>query len=103
MNSLMFPVEEMSVVTEFKPSPPKNGYVAGTSSMSFAEYVYRVEDEQFDVKNHLSNFRATSADPERLFSFARLFKNYLQNRLSPANHCRNAFLSKNRYFFDLEV
>ena len=80
-----------------------HGYFAGTSSMSFAENVYLVEDEQFDIKNHLSNLRPTSADPERLFSSARLSKIYLQNRSSTANHSRNVLLSKNRYFFDREV
>ena len=37
-------------------------------------------------------------DTERMFSFARLNRNFLQNRLSTASHSRNVFLNRKKLF-----
>ena len=54
-------------------------------------------DNGFDIMAAMTNFKPASVDPERLFSYGRISKNYLQNRLSLANHDRNVFLSKNQH------
>ena len=98
-------IRELAIHRQTSTQPPSSdhGYVTTTKAMSFAEYVNRIEDNQFDIKEHLINFRPTSSDTERMFSLGRLSKNYLQTRLSPENHSRNLFLAKNKQFFNLEV
>ena len=43
----------------------------------------------------LKNLKPSSVDAERLFSYGRIAKNYLQSRMSPEIHNRNVFLNKN--------
>ena len=52
-------------------------------------------DEAFDLVQALDAFRPASIDPERLFSYGRVAKNYLQNRMSPYNQDRNVFINRN--------
>ena len=54
------------------------------------------QDNGFDIMAAMTNFKPASVDPKRLFSYVRISKNYLQIRLSPDNHDRNVFLSKNQ-------
>ena len=42
-------------------------------------------DEAFDLVQALDAFRPASIDPERVFFYGRVAKNYLQNRLSSYN------------------
>ena len=73
---------------EYNPFAPK----------TFSPFVAAKVVEQFDVKVMSTNFRPTSADTDRVYSLARISKNFLQNRLSTANHNRNVFLKKNISF-----
>ena len=61
----------------------------------------RMQAEKFDVVKNLKNFKPTSCDPERLFSFARISKNHLQNSMKPETHSRNVFLNKNKRFLKI--
>ena len=47
------------------------------------------------VTDVLKNLKPSSVDAERLFSYGRIAKNYLQSRMSPEIHNRNVFLNKN--------
>ena len=64
------------------------------------EFLEEVQDDEFDVRSHMKNFRPSSSDAERLFSLCRLNRNYLQNCMSVHHHRRNVFLNKNYAFFD---
>ena len=70
-------------------------------SISFEDFENEEYEADFNIQQFMKNFRPASADAERLFSFCRLSKTYLQNRLSVEWHCRNVFLNKNKAFFDL--
>ena len=85
MHRLNATVQAPSSDHEYNPSAP----------ITFSSFVAAKVVEQFDVKVMMTNFRPTSADTERVFSLARISKNFLQNRLSTANHNRNVFLKKN--------
>ena len=63
-------------------------------------FLERVQDDEFDVRSHMKNFRPSSSDAERLFSLCLVNKNYLQTRMSVHHHQRNVFLNKNYAFFD---
>ena len=78
--------------------PSEDHVYVGSEILSFQDFNSRVEKDVFDIMEFLKNFRPASVDPERLFSFCRLSKNFLQNRLSPENHSRNVFLNKNKHF-----
>ena len=78
--------------------PSEDHVYVGSEILSFQDFNSRVEKDVFDIMEFLENFRPASVDPERLFSFCRLSKNFLQNRLSPENHSRNVFLNKNKHF-----
>ena len=49
---------------------------------------------EFDIIDALDGFIPANVDAERLFSWGRLSKNYLQCQMSPDNHSRNVFLNK---------
>ena len=49
---------------------------------------------EFDIIDALDGFIPVNVDAERLFSWGRLSKNYLQCQMSPDNHSRNVFLNK---------
>ena len=51
------------------------------SVISFHDFEARTEMDDFEILEWLENFRSTSVDTERMFSFARLRRNFLQNRL----------------------
>ena len=65
--------------------------------LNFTILKNKVNGYLFHVYRMIINdyFRPTSCDVERMFSTGRLFKSYLQGRLSPDNHHRKVFLSKN--------
>ena len=71
--------------------PSEDHVYVGSEILSFQDFNSRVEKDVFDIMEFLENFRPASVDPERLFSFCCLSKNFLQNRLSPENHSRNVF------------
>ena len=69
-------------------------YTAGSSStmslMAFKKNKkVNTKTGGFTVSAVMRNLRPSTADPERLFSFGRLSKNYLQTRLTPEHHDRN--------------
>ena len=77
-------------------------YTAGSSStmslMAFKKNKkVNTKTGGFTVSAVMRNLRPSTADPERLFSFGRLSKNYLQTRLTPEHHDRNVFLNKNSH------
>ena len=47
-----------------------------------------------DNLDALDGFVSSNVDAERLFSWGRLSKNYLQGQMSPASHSRNVFLNE---------
>ena len=49
---------------------------------------------EFDIIDALDGFIPANVDAERLFSWGRLSKNYLQCQMSADNHSRNVFLNK---------
>ena len=55
-------------------------------------------DNDFDLFVALENFVPAAVDSERLFSWGRISKNYLRNRMSPENLSRNVFINKNKSF-----
>ena len=57
-----------------------------------------VTADNFCLFTAIDSFVPGSVDPERLFSWGRLSKNWLQAQLSPENHSRNVFLNKNTRF-----
>ena len=65
------------------------------------EFLLTQEANDFDVRLYMKNFIPTSCDTERLFSLCRIFKNFLQCRMSIEHFARNVFLAKNNSFFDL--
>ena len=66
--------------------------------ISFSEFVKRSRpNNKVDIISFFENFKPASVDPERLFSYGRLTKNYLQNRLTTENHSRNVFINKNMH------
>ena len=87
---------ETSVLSNQQPS--EDHVYVGSEILSFQDFNSRVEKDAFDFMEFLENFRPASVDPERLFSFCRSSKNFLQNRLSPENQSRNVFLNKNKQF-----
>ena len=48
-------------------------------------------DEAFNLVQAIDAFRPASIDPERLFSYGRVAKKFLQNRMSPYNQDRIVF------------
>ena len=70
--------------------PSEDHVYVGSEILSFQDV--------FDIMEFLENLRPASVDPEKLFSFGRLSKNFFQNRLSPENPSRNVFLNKNKHF-----
>ena len=69
--------------------------------ISFKDFVKRSKpDDQIDLVSIVDGFKPCSDDPERLFSYGRLSKTYLQNRLTPENHSRNVFINKNASLLD---
>ena len=66
--------------------PSEDHVYVGSEILSFQDFNSRVEKDVFDIMEFLENFRPASVDTERLFSFCRLSKNFLQNRLSPENY-----------------
>ena len=75
--------------------PSEDHVYVGSKILSIQDFNSRVEKDVFNIMEFLETFRPASVDPERLFSFCRLSKNFLQNRLSPENHSRIVFLNKN--------
>ena len=45
----------------------------------------------------MTNFGPTSGDTERVFSRARISKNFSRNRLTPDNHNGNVFMKKKHH------
>ena len=70
------------------------------AKISYHDYVQRIDTENFHLEQWMQNFRGTSCDPERLFSYGRISKNFLQNRMTAENHSRNVFLNKNKSFLE---
>ena len=78
--------------------PTADHMYSEASDISFHDFDARTEMDNFEILEWLENFRPTSVDTERMFSFARLSRNFLQNRLSTASHSRNVFLNRNKLF-----
>ena len=74
-----------------------HAYIAPKKVCRLTEFVEQSMSDGFDIFSYIQNFRPISCDPECLFSLCRLTNNYLQNRLTPANHSRNVFFNKNKH------
>ena len=74
-----------------------HAYIAPKKVCRFTEFVEQSMFDDFNIFSYMQNFKPTSCNPECLFSLCRLTKNYLQNRLTPANHSRNVFPNKNKH------
>ena len=62
--------------------------------ISFPSFVASDIIDEFDMKFMMTNFWPTSADTERVFSLARISKNFWKIWLTPDNHSRTVFLEK---------
>ena len=70
----------------------EHGYTNTESSYkSFKDR--KQQSRGLDNLNALDGFVSSNVDAERLFSWGRLSKNYLQGQMSPASHSRNVFLN----------
>ena len=76
-----------------------HAYIAPKKVCRFTEFVEQSMSDDFDIFSYMQNFKPTSCDPECIFSLCRLTKNYLQNKLTPANHSRNVSFNKNKHLF----
>ena len=57
----------------------------------------RSDDSEIIVSKEVINLKPASVDPERLFSFGRVSRSYLQTQMKPEIHNRNVFLKKNTH------
>ena len=76
-------------------------YVANSShAQCFQDFMAckRSINTTFDPVAVMTNLKPATADPERLFSFGRFSKNYLQSGMIPSHHDRNVFLKKSAHF-----
>ena len=71
--------------------------------LTLEEIEARIESDDFDIKKYMKNFRPTSCDAERLFSFCRISKEFNQSRMSPDIHSRNVFLKENERFVHMQI
>ena len=81
--------KKMSVVEDTEHS---YGADANSSYKTFKDQCQN--SSEFDIIDALDGFIPANVDAERLFSWGRLSKNYLQCQMSPDNHSRNVFLNK---------